>query len=180
MRHVGRWIAIVGSCEDGREAVVRRLAGTLQSAGVAVGGFVQVPRYESAGELLGFDVVCLASGEHVPLARRRRDLDPDLCEWSFSDRGFEAAGEWARRGASEVCFVEAGRLESAEGGHWATIVRSLAERPLTVLAIRRSALTPVALRLPDPADSIELPVDPHEIDRFCARVRRDCVGERTR
>ena len=71
-----------------------------------------------------------------------------------------------------MCFVEAGKLEAAEQGHWATILRSLDERPLTVLAIRPRVLASVALRLPDPVDSIELPADADEIARFCARVRR--------
>ena len=173
---MGDWIAIVGSREQGREDVVRRLVAALQSAGVGVAGFVQTPRFDGE-HVVGIDVMRLATGDRVPLAHHAGGADLDVCEWVFSPAAFETAAEWALSGSSAVCFVEAGRLEAAEGGHWATIVRSLNERPLTVLAIRPRVLASVALRLPDPVDSIELPADVDEIARFCVRVGRGCATE---
>lgn len=171
---MGEWIAVVGSRQDGREDVVRRLAQTLKSVGVAVAGFAQVSRFDG-DRLVGIDVQRLATGDSVSLAKKASGSDPDLCEWVFSPAAFETTAQWAVEDSAPVCFAEAGRLEAAEGGHWATIVRAVHERPLTVLAIRPTVLVSVALRLPDPVDSIELPEDADEIARFCERVGRGCT-----
>lgn len=177
MGRVGGWIAVVGSRGEGREDVLRRLARTLQAAGVDVGGFVQVRRFDDDSRLLGFDAMRVPSGEQVVLARHSESLEADICDWAFSEDGFATAGAWVLAAPAEVCFVEAGRLEAAERGHWNTIVRAIETRPLTVLGVRRSVLTSVALRLPDPVDSIELPAEPEEVDRFCARVKSGCARE---
>lgn len=163
------WIAVVGARQVGRSALVQRLGHALHDAGVPVGGFVQLPCVEG-DELSGYDLVHITRGETVPLARESK-TDPELCRWGFFDHAFETARRWTLADPHAVTFVEAGRLEAAERGHWPTLLASLGERPLTVVSIRPSVLASVALRLPDPIDAIELPADSDEVERFVARVK---------
>lgn len=165
----GNWIAVVGSRAEGRIAVVERLAGALRAADVSIGGFVEKSLFE--GDVVeGYDLVHIVSEERYPLARTTK-VDPELCQWAFSADGFEKARAWALEGEHTVAFVEAGRLEAAERGHWETLRTSLRERPFTVVGIRRSVLASIALRFPDPVDAIELPTDTHEVTDFVERVK---------
>lgn len=166
----GRWIAVVGSRAEGRTAVVERLARVLREANVSIGGFLEKSYLE--GDIVeGYDLVHVVSEERYPLARTTT-IDPELCQWAFRADGFERARTWALDGEHTVAFVEAGRLEAAERGHWETLRTSLRERAFTVVGIRRSVLASIALRLPDPVDAIELPTDAHEVTGFVERVAR--------
>lgn len=162
----------MGTREDGREDVLRSLGRALERHGVGVGGFIQTP-LEQGVERVGYDVVSMASGEHVALARGSSS-SPEMCNWAFADSGFARARDWALEGPHGVAFLEAGRLEAAERGHWPAILDSLRTRPLTVLGIRRTVLSAVALRLPDPVDALELPSSRDEAERFIQRVISNC------
>ena len=175
-RESPRWIAVVGAGRDGRADVLVELARALVTAGARVGGFLQKTRW-SGDTIEGYDLVHPVSGERVALAREDHGV-PELCRWTFSEAAFDAARQWTLEGEHDVVFVEAGRLEAAERGHWPTVARALAVQPLTVLSIRRGVLASVALRLPDPIDAIELPAGDHEVERFVARSRRHYEEEK--
>jgi nucleoside-triphosphatase THEP1 len=162
------WVAIVGSRSDGRHEVLGRLHGALRSAGVPFTGFLQEPRDEEGGRRLGYDLVDVATGERRALARESRE--PRMCSWGFDPDAFALARRWVERDAA-VSVLELGRLEAAEDGHWPAAL-SVLSRPgrLVVLGIRASVLAPIAVRLPDPEDAVELPASPREIDHFIERV----------
>ena len=162
------WIAIVGRREDGRERVTLRLWQRLAGRGLRVVGFVQDPVHVE-GEHIGYDVWNPSTDDRAPLARISEDAE--LCNWGFEELGWEAARRWSLRDPGDVCFIEAGRREAAQRGHWQTLVDALVAQPLSVLSIRPSVLASIAFRLPDPVDAIELPADEAEIDAFIGRVQ---------
>lgn len=166
---MGGWIAVVGSWKDGRSTVLTSLVRTLQASGLHIGGFVQATAHDPEG-ISGFDLTAVCNGATVPLARRSRE--PDLCDWRFRPEAFEQARAWMLDGDSSICFAHAGRVEASGRGHWPAIEESVGQRHLTIVAVTRSALAPVGLRLPDPVDGIELPAEEHEVNAFMLRVRR--------
>jgi len=164
----GLWVAIIGAGRDGRVDAVDGLARRLSAGGRAVGGFLQRTVYAAGEEIVGYDVVRVPGGDAIPLARE--SSDPELCRWSFDPQTFDTARGWTLDRPLDVAFVEAGRLEAAERGHWRTVLESLRTQPLTVVCIRRGVLASVALRLPDPLDALELPASEAEVAAFQERV----------
>lgn len=164
----GRWIAIVGAGRDGRADVVETLAERLRGEGVSVGGFLQRTVRDVRDEIVGYDVVRVPSGEARPLARE--SAEPELCRWSFDAETFATARGWTCERPLDAAFVEAGRLEAAERGHWPTILEALRRQPLTILCVRRGVLAGVALKLPDPIDGLELPAGEADVVSFHDRV----------
>ncbi len=75
-------------------------------------------------------------------------------------------------------FLEVGRLEAAERGHWETLLATLESPRLAIVGVRRGVLSNVALRLPDPVDALELPAEPGEVDEFIARVVENALEGR--
>ena len=112
------WIAIVGRREDGREQVTLRLWQALAENDTSITGFIQAPVHVD-GEHVGYDVWSPETQERVPLARISDDAE--LCNWGFEDEGWAAARRWSLDRAGDVCFIEAGRREAAEHGHWRTL-----------------------------------------------------------
>lgn len=162
------WIAIVGAREHGRLELTHRLRADLERRGTRVTGFVQEPCLDADQSVVGYDLVDLATGRRVPLAR---DSDrPLICNWGFDDRAFALAHEWALRPA-DVSVVEVGRLEAGERGHWGTVLSALREPGrLVLLGIRPNVVASVAVRLPDPIEAIELPAEAGQIEAFVRRV----------
>ncbi len=161
------WIAIVGRREDGRERVTLRLWHMLAAGGTRVVGFVQDPVHVD-GEHVGYDVFCPSNGERAPLARVSDDAL--ICNWGFDEAGWASARRWSLRDPGDVCFIEAGRREAAQEGHWSTLIDALVAQPLTILSIRPSVLASIAIRLPDPVDALELPNDDAAVEAFLTRV----------
>ena len=111
------WVAIVGRREDGREQVTLRLWEKLAASRARVRGFVQAPVY-AGEEHVGYDVRDPSTDRREALARLSDDAD--LCNWGFVEVGWQTARRWALEEPGDVCFIEAGRREAAEQGHWPT------------------------------------------------------------
>ena len=167
-RAASRWVAVVGTREQGRREVVGAVAAALAAAGIRVGGVIN-DRVTESGETVGYDVVDHATGARAALARE--STDPRLCKWGFSKEGFAAARGWLLGSTAEALLLELGSLEAAGEGHFPT-VRELLAAPgrVLVLGVRPHALARIGLGLPDPADGIELPASPAEIEAFGARL----------
>jgi len=120
-------------------------------------------------EHVGYDVRDPSTDRREALARLSDDAD--LCNWGFVEVGWQTARRWALEEPGDVCFIEAGRREAAEQGHWPTVLDALDVQPLTVLSVRPTVLASIALRLPDPIDGIELPAADSEVEDFLERVQ---------
>lgn len=165
LRVMNPWIAIVGA-RDARLALVERTCDALRERGARITGFVQVSSVE--GEDAGFDLIDLESRERVALARP--SATPRICNWGFDDAVFARTRLAALRDAN-VTILEVGRLEAAGDGHWAAVEGALdGSRRLVVVAMRPNVVASIALRLPDPEASIELPAEEPEIAAFVQEV----------
>lgn len=160
------WIALVGARDDGRAVAAQAVLATLRGAGVRVGGFLQ-ERITRGDEILGYDLIDLGGGARVPLARP--SPRPRICSWGFDEQAFARAASWALRPA-DVTVIEAGRIEAAGEGHFPALLSTLRASPRVVLvSLRPNVLASIALALPDPADFVELPAEPEEVQALAQR-----------
>lgn len=158
------WAAIVGRGDEGRREAVDIIVAALQAGGFSVGGFVQQASMQG-GERTGFDLLPVAGGARIALARI--SPDPLLCDYAFDTDAFARAKAWSLAEGADVTIVEAGKLEAGREGHWPVIEAVTASGPrLGLLLIRRNALAPIALRLPDPVAALDLPADQRECAAF--------------
>jgi nucleoside-triphosphatase THEP1 len=162
------WAAIVGTRIQGRDQVVQAVIDGLQAAGRHVAGFLHRSR-ERAGNVEGYDVVDVESGESWPMARYSRD--PQVCDWEFDEMAFTRVRARLAEHTSHVVLFELGPLEGKEKGHWQAVMEVLEGPPrLLLLCIRPKALAPIALELPDPVADLELPAQQKEIDAFVEEI----------
>lgn len=162
------WIAIVGARESGRHTLTRALSRALSARALSVRGFLQVPVVDEHGATEGYDLLDIAGGDRLPLARP--SASPRICGWGFAEDAFRAARTWCAM-PSDVVVLEVGRIEAAEDGHWPAVLAALRGPPrLVVVGIRPAVLAAIALRLPDPSDAIELPTEELAQQAFVDRV----------
>ena len=96
-----------------------------------------------------------------------------MCDYDFAPGVFELCREWATSAGTQVIFLELGRVEAQKKGHYDTLMEVMRGAPTLVVAcLRRSALAPIALELPDPDDFIELPAPDEQLAEFTAAVRK--------
>lgn len=163
------WVALIGERRAGRDAVLDRLLCAWRADGVDLGGCLQ-PSRKRGDEVVGYDLVDLATGHTQPLARP--SFEPKLCGYSFSDEAFA----WMRAQLAEqrpaLTVLPCAKLEGSGEGHWAALQDAL-QRPdgLVLVAMRPHSVARIALRLPDPIDSLEVPCSPEEEAEFLARVQ---------
>jgi nucleoside-triphosphatase len=146
-------VAVTGARGSGKTTALLHLAGALRPAGVRVGGVVQ-PVVHEGGQRMGYDVLDVASGERLPLARRPTNASPAGCGCGFVFA--PDAWSWAAeriRGARRECDVvvadELGSLEAAGNGHLPALEEVLGtERAsLWVLGARQDVVGALEARL---------------------------------
>ena len=100
--------------------------------------------------------------------------DPDLCDYRFDHDAFDTAREWVLAPGLDVVFLEAGKYEANERGHWRALVDVLEQTGdgarVVVLAVRRSALISLLYKLPEPTVALELPADEDATAAFAAEL----------
>ena len=161
---MNRWVGLVGRGKDGRGPAAVALADGLRERGVTVGGLIHHRRDDS-----GHDVENLATGERTVMTVVSND--PDVCDFAFPEGIFDTCRDWLLAPPQKVTFVELGRVEAQQKGHWNAAVELMkGPETLVVCLLRPSALAGVALGLPDPTDFLELPASPEQIDAFAADV----------
>lgn len=161
---MARWAAIVGRGRDGKVASVKSVARALRQAGVRVGGFTSVRLGER------FELEDVDTGERIPSA----DLsdEPDVCDLAFDSEVFQTARNWTERPGYDVVFLEVGKVEASQKGHWDTVDAAMATDRMLVLTLRPDYLVRVALRLDDPVDVVELPAEASELAAFAENLAR--------
>jgi nucleoside-triphosphatase THEP1 len=182
------WAVITGDKGEGKSLRARAAAARLRERGLRVGGFVQQAVCEPDGTRLGYDLVRLAGGTPVPLARRAQlphDAQIGFCSHTFEPTAFAGALAWLREeaDAAEVLFIDAvGKLETASGGHAAAVRFALAlpAPTVVVLCIRAEQLFPATeafLREAGEAvGSLEEKAEEEALTRFVDAVYRAVRG----
>ncbi|MCA9553733.1 MAG: DUF2478 domain-containing protein [Myxococcales bacterium] len=163
------WVALIGERRAGRDEVLERLLAALRAQGVDLGGCVQ-PSLKAKGEVVGYDLVDLASGRTLPLARP--SFEPQLCGYAFEQGSFAwMRAELAQRRPA-LTILPCAKLEGSGEGHWDALQDAL-QRPdgLLLLAMRPHSVGRIALCLPDPVDSLEVPCTPEEEAEFTQRLQ---------
>ncbi len=176
-RHPGPWVAIVGDRGSRRDEVREAVARALEDGGLRLGGVRQEAIFEG-DEHVGYDVIDLASGARLSLARE--STTPRLCRWDFDTTAFERMRGAAREGDYDAVAFDVASLESSGEGHWPAITEALAEERLVILTLRPRVVGPVALRLADPLAGLELPTTNADIEAFAAEVTGHARALRTR
>ena len=168
------WSLIIGRSGADKGGIALSVARELGRRGLAVAGFVQQSVLDDAGEPSGFDVVSVPREEHFALARV--SSDPTLCGYRFDERGFDRAREWSMTPADVVVIGGVGKLEAAQAGHWPVLSALIADANAAhvIACVRDTALSTIALALPDPVAYIELPSCDEELELFIGRVERAC------
>jgi nucleoside-triphosphatase THEP1 len=173
---VSRWALIAGPKHSDKAQVARRLASALETAGVPVGGFVQVRRVDGE-DRKHYDLLRVSSGERVQLATETTHAsgtDESFCSLRFATDAFAMARSWLERDAAkaEVLFIgDVSKLEVSGGGHDRSIRRALALRSRTavVLCVRSDQLFYAVERYglgEDVVASLELPTDEDGCQQF--------------
>jgi nucleoside-triphosphatase THEP1 len=170
---VAGWSAFVGAVRSDKHGFARWLARRLEAAGLRVGGFAQVVVHGAEGEILGWDIECLQTGERTALARQ--SPEPLLCSYAFDEQAFAVAAERLARAGKDVVIAEGlGKLEAAGRGHWRAVLRAIEDAspgaPHVVLGIRDTSLAAIALALPDPEAHVELPASEEAAEEFARAV----------
>ncbi|MCU0619981.1 MAG: DUF2478 domain-containing protein [Gemmatimonadales bacterium] len=162
-----RVVAITGGRGDGKTTALQRLADGLRAAGLLVGGVVQ-PVVHAGHERLGYDVLDLATGQRLPLARRGAPDRPDGCGFEFAPDAWAWAarriGE-ARRECDVLVVDELGYLEAAGAGHLPALVEAepAEHARLWLLGVRRETALALEARLGAFAFVIEPAADQAEL-----------------
>ena len=148
----------------------------LRSRGVRVAGIL-APGILTDGRRTGFDLVNLATGERVPLAREQGNVGGPHARWSrfaFSPEGL-ALGRRALtddvRGADVVVVDEVGPFELSGGG-WSAPLDALAHGygGALLLVVRESVVDAVRTRW-GPADTAVCAVADLDPDAIASRLQ---------
>ena len=140
-----RVVLVSGPKQSGKTTLVETVIAALAGRGLRIAGILAKGLWKD-GLRAGFDLVDLATGQCVPLARRRSAPHPAHgMVFDFFDSGFQAGAvalslDVCRR-ADLVVVDEIGRLE-AGGEGWAPYLRELLtlEGPLLILVARLDCL----------------------------------------
>lgn len=163
-----RWAVVVGSASDGKNAVAEAIVRACGESGLRVAGVIE-EAVCADDVVVGYDAVDLGSSERIALARLA-DV-PDVCRFRFDDRAFVECRRRAEATEADVVLWEAARLEAAGTGHWPAIASALESgAALVVLCVRARSLAAIALRLPDPAASLELPATEGAVAAFAREL----------
>lgn len=142
---VPRVVLVSGPKHSGKTALVENVIASPAVQGLRVAGILAKGLWRE-GLRAGFDLLDLASGRCVPLARRRSAPHPAHgMMFDFFDAGFLAGAEALSldvcRAADVVVVDEIGRLE-ARGEGWAPHLRQLLtlDGPLLILVARLDCL----------------------------------------
>ena len=168
-----RFILVSGPKPSGKTTLVETVIATLAGRELRIAGILAQGLWRD-GLRAGFDLINLASGQRVPLARRRNDPHSQHGRiFDFFESGFRAGAEALDtcRRANLVVVDEIGRLE-ARGEGWASRLRELLtlEGPLLILVARLDCIP----RIRDRFGFHDTPVidvrDPDALDRLRAVV----------
>ncbi len=162
------WVVVVGSAGDGKNVAAAEIVRACVEAGLRVGGVVE-EAVVAADVVEGYDAVDVRTAERIALAQLAPV--PDLCRFRFDENAFVECAKRLRATDLDVVVLEAAALEAASTGNWPAITAALHGRAaLLVLCVRAKVLAAIALRLPDPAASLELPADATTLARFARDV----------
>ena len=162
------WVALIGHGDDGRSRLASELAERFRRQGVRVGGFVH-HRLDAADAHRGHDIEDLRTRERAPLTRLSDAAE--LCDYAFAPGIFERVRAWTTHTPVQLAFVELGKIECRQRGHWPAMLDLMSGPPTLVVAcLRPPLLAPIVLALPDPAAFLELPAPPQELDAFAAAI----------
>ena len=168
-------VVITGATGSGKTTLTLAVVDRLRSRGVRVSGIV-APGILTGGRRTGFDLVNLATGQRVPLAREQGNVGGPHARWSrfaFSPEGL-ALGRRAltddARGADVVVVDEVGPFELSGGG-WAQPLDALAhgDAGALLLVVRESVVDAVRARWGS-ADTAVFDVAAADPDAIAARL----------
>jgi nucleoside-triphosphatase THEP1 len=170
-------VVITGATGAGKTTLTQAVIERLRERGARVAG-VLAPGHLEAGRRTGFDIVNLATGERVPLAREQEHVAGPHPRWSrfaFSPEGLalghRALGDDAR-GADVVVVDEVGPFELSGGG-WADALDALAETfPGGVLLVVRESVVDAVKARWGSAGSAVYDVSSASPDEIADRFRR--------
>lgn len=146
---------LIGDRQAGKTTTCRRLAESVQTRGLTVGGIIAPAVFEQAS-CAGYDVVDLATGRSTRLAVIEAGGAEHVGCFNFLAQGLtlgKTALEHAAQTPFDLVIVdEVGPLELSGGG-WSTQLDPLVGRAgLTLFTIRRGLMTEVARRWNVPAE----------------------------
>jgi nucleoside-triphosphatase THEP1 len=183
---MSRWALISGNKGDHKPEIVSAIAGRLSSMGVAVGGFVQLARYDARGEK-GYELVRLRTGEKLTLAlggvAAKKVSEEAFCSYAFDNDAFARARRWIEEDAAHCRLLvldDISKLEVQGKGHAPSLSYALS-RPadrVVLISARASQLFYVVENFGlegDPVDALELPVDEEAKERFVSALARACL-----
>jgi nucleoside-triphosphatase THEP1 len=145
-------VVITGATGSGKTTLTREVIERLRARGLRVAGIL-APGILTGGRRTGFDLVNLATGEQLPLAREQGNPGGSHARWSrfaFSPEGL-ALGRRAltddARGADVMVVDEVGPFELSGGG-WAQPLDALAHGygGALLLVVRESVVDAVRAR----------------------------------
>jgi nucleoside-triphosphatase THEP1 len=133
----------IGPKHSGKSTAAARLVARAVDEGLAVAGILAPAIYRD-GALAGFDVVDIATGLRLPLARRTRNQQQDLGGFAFRPRGMRLGNAALRsaqaRSAALVVVDEFGPLELRHEGWRHAVDRLIAHLRGTLLLVVRQEL----------------------------------------
>ena len=138
-----RLVLWVGPRHSGKTTAAGELVRLARRRGLAVAG-VLAPAIRQAGELVGFEVVDIATGRRVELARRDRAGDLRAGRFAFSKEAlaFGTSALLAGKDAALVVVDEFGPLELAGEGWRGAVDVLLGSSARVVMLVVREELAP--------------------------------------
>ena len=168
-------VVITGATGSGKTTLASAVIDRLRARGARVGGIL-APGLLEDGRRSGFDLVDLATGERVPLAREQAGVSGPHDRWSrfaFSADGLgrgRRALAAAARGAEVIVVDEVGPFELSGGG-WADSLDALSNgyTGALLLVVRESVVEAVRAKW-GPADTTVIDVTTADPERIAATL----------
>ncbi|MGD9638079.1 MAG: NTP transferase domain-containing protein [Alphaproteobacteria bacterium] len=120
-------LEIKGEKRSGKTSFLKRVVSELSQQGFKVGGILQ-PSLNGDFDSSGYDVENVATGEHIPLARRRETPAKNGLWFDFYDDAWSYAKKTiidARKNADILVVDEIGKLEAQGLGHMIALNESV-------------------------------------------------------